>query len=138
MTILDQAAWNSSADPLLAETGADGTSIAAVAETTVHSALPSSTEVSTELRDSTRALEDDGALSSGTETGAAQSISVKDSSSIVRSRLRTDIPQGEPSSGMGLPQMGSTVAAEHGEQYCPSGVTFFQSYGDKAFRCDQL
>jgi hypothetical protein len=103
MTRMDEAAWDSSADPLWPEMG-------------VHSALPSSTEVSTELRDSTRAQDDDGALPSGTETGKAQSISGADSSSIVRSGPRTEIPQEEPQSDMRLPQMGSTVTADHGEQ----------------------
>jgi hypothetical protein len=40
-TMMERAAWDS-----------DGTFIAVVAEATVHSALPSSTEVNTELRDS--------------------------------------------------------------------------------------
>jgi hypothetical protein len=71
--------------------GADGTSIAVVAGTTDHSALPSSTGVSTKLRANTRALEDDGARSSVTEIGGAQSISVEDSSDIVRSGPRADL-----------------------------------------------
>ena len=85
--------------------GADGTSIAVVAGTTDHSALPSSTGVSTKLRANTRALEDDGARSSVTEIGGAQSISVEDSSNIVRSGPRAD-----------LPQLGSTAAADPEEQ----------------------
>ena len=57
MTMMDQATWDSSVMP---GTDADGMSI------------------STELRASTRALDDDGARSSRTETGEAQSISWED------------------------------------------------------------
>ena len=105
MTMMDQAAWDSSVMPIPTGTDADGTSIAVVAGTTDHSALPSSTEVSTEYRASTRVLEDDGARSSGTEIGGARSISVEDSSDIVRSGPRAD-----------LPQLGSTASADSGEQ----------------------
>jgi hypothetical protein len=106
--------------PISTGMDADGTSIAVVAETTVHSALPSSTEVSTELRDSHRALDDDEAISFGTEIGEAQSISEADSSSIVRSGPRKDISQGEPSSDVGLPQMDSTVTRNTGTRRCPA------------------
>jgi hypothetical protein len=106
-TMMDQAAWD------LSVMDADGTSIAVVAGTTTHSALPSSTGVSTELRDSTRAMDDDGSRSSGTETGEAQSISVEDSSGIVRSGPRADIPHGEPVSDIRLPLLVNTVVAEY-------------------------
>jgi hypothetical protein len=115
-TMMERAAWDSSVMPILTGMDADGTSIAVVAEATVHSALPSSTEVSTELRDSYRALDDDGATSFRTETGEAQSIFVEDSPSIVRSGPWTDIPRGGPSSDVGFPQMDSTVMVEHGGQ----------------------
>ena len=116
MTMMDQAAWDSSVMPIPTGTDADGMSIAVVAGTTEHSAWPSSTGVSTELRASTRALDDDGARSSRTETGEAQSISVEDSSGIVRSEPRADILHGKTVSDMRLPQLVSTVAVVPGKQ----------------------
>jgi hypothetical protein len=94
----------------------DGRRWDVVAGTTEHSAWPSSTGVSTELRASTRALDDDGVRSSRTETGEAQSISVEDSSGIVRSEPRADIQHGKTVSDMRLPQLVRTVAVVPGEQ----------------------
>jgi hypothetical protein len=74
----------------------DAMTIAVVAVTTEQSGCLTSTGVGTALQTSTRAYDDDGASSSGTERDAAQSISLEDNSAIVRGGPRTEEPRGEP------------------------------------------
>jgi len=71
-TTENQAAWDGSAMPISTGRDTDSMSIAVVAVTTEQSADLSSTGVGTALQASTRAYDDDGASSSGTERDAAQ------------------------------------------------------------------
>jgi hypothetical protein len=84
--MMEQMAWDASVMPISTETDAAVMPIAMVAVTTEQSRWPSSTGVGTDMHASTRALEDDGARSSGTETGEAQWETAPASSGVDRKR----------------------------------------------------
>jgi len=82
--MLEQMVWDASVMPVSTEMDAAVMPIAMVAVTTKQSRWSSSTGVGTDMHASTRALEDDEAVSSRSGSGVAQPFSDEDRSDIVR------------------------------------------------------
>lgn len=122
--MMDQVAWDASVLSISTGMDVDVMSIAAVAVTTEQSTWSSSTGVDTDMQTSTRALVDDGAIPSGTESGETQPLSEEDSSEIVRSGSREEAPLGAPVSDEMIPQEVVEVAAESREHSSYMGTGY--------------